>query len=479
MGTTLVLERPDIQRHAVRSRLAVRLRPYWVRLENYNRMLGYQKLRHGTFWVARYRTTYQSYRQVRLGPADDTGSRNKSASMTFNQAREAATKWFRDPEQLRLASEARRRHPNEHLSICPIGDEFTIGHALHDYVEWKRLAAAKSNFGPLVSLINYHIVPKLASLPAKAFTSEVARLFIRDVLETPPRRGNQPPPDYKLSLDQLNAEELRKRKKTANSCLVILRVALRMAWEAGKLESERPWRLIKLFPRTTAARNLHLSRAECQRLLAHCRPDVGRLVLAALYTGCRMGELLEMRCNHVGRDGYGVYVPPQKTWRPRFVFLPDEGMIWFLKLIEGRRPDDFVFLNDNTGRRMGPSNKLFRKALIEAELPVDFTFHGLRHTYASQLVQAGAPMLAVAEQLGHLTARTVMETYGHLAPQIRESEVRQRFTALSKTNVRRASREREKLRTWRISLKGSDWRTYARITDLRSKANSVDRIPLR
>jgi integrase len=247
-----------------------------------------------------------------------------------------------------------------------------------------------------------------------------------------------------------------------------------MAWENSKIDTERPWRIVKLFKNLKPARVLHLSRAECRRLLDHCRPDVGRLVLAALYTGCRVSELMEMRCSHVGRDGYGVYVPPQKGYRPRFVFLPDEGMAWFLQMIKGRRPDDYVFLNDNTNRRIGPSNKPFKAAVRAAGLPEDFTFHGLRHTYASQLAQAGAPILAIADQLGHLSARMVLETYGHLAPQIRESEVRQRFTALSQENVRLAARKKEQLRGWRSSLHGADWRTYATITDLRSRRNSVD-----
>ncbi len=112
---------------------------------------------------------------------------------------------------------------------------------------------------------------------------------------------------------------------------------------------------------------------------------------------------MEMRCSHVGRDGYGVYIPPQKSYRPRFVFLPDEGMAWFLQLIKGRRPDEHIFLNDNTNRRIGPSNKLFKNAVRAAGLPEDFAFHGLRHTYASQLAQAGAPILAIADQLGHVS----------------------------------------------------------------------------
>jgi integrase len=43
-------------------------------------------------------------------------------------------------------------------------------------------------------------------------------------------------------------------------------------------------------------------------------------------------------------------------------------------------------------------------------------FHQLRHTYASTLVNAGMPLVYVAEQLGHTDTRMVEKHYGHLAP---------------------------------------------------------------
>lgn len=56
----------------------------------------------------------------------------------------------------------------------------------------ERFAAAKSNFALLVGLINYNIVPNLAALPVNSLTPELVRQFMRDVMETPPRRGNRP-----------------------------------------------------------------------------------------------------------------------------------------------------------------------------------------------------------------------------------------------------------------------------------------------
>ena len=61
---------------------------------------------------------------------------------------------------------------------------------------------------------------------------------------------------------------------------------------------------------------------------------------------------------------------------------------------------------------------------------MSFCFHGLRHTYASQLIQAGAPLVVVSEQLDHRNTDTVGRTYGHMAPQIMQAEVWYRFASL-------------------------------------------------
>jgi hypothetical protein len=173
-----------------------------------------------------------------------------------------------------------------------------------------------------------------------------------------------------------------------------------------------------------------------------------------------------MQCSQVGRDGYGVYVAPSKTYRPRFVFLPDEGMAWFLSLVAKRNPNDLVFVRDNGKPWFGNQKGLFKAAVRQAGLPDEFAFHGLRHTYASQLIQAGATVFAVAEQLGHADPAQVLRTYGHLSPQIRESEVRQRFSTISIENRDAAKRQETSLREWRGALHGKAWRSYAQIGDV-------------
>lgn len=463
------LTRPDINSEKARLELPARNTPYY-QLIVYGRHIGYLRDERGDAWYARIRTRAHSYYRRRIGLA---ATQSNPDGLTYEQALRLAHEWFSSSGIRPWAAEAKRIGVSQELAVCPLPGPYAVAHAINDYVEWKRLAAAKSHFETNLSSINFHIIPRLGNIPLSEFNGEHLRRFVRDVLETPPKRGNQPLGDRR-PIDRLDDEQLRKRKKTVNTLIGILRVAFQIAWENGKTDSERAWRCLRRIPAVDRPRILHLSRNECRELLAYCRPDLARLVLGALYTGCRMTELIGMRCEDVGRDGYGVYVNPSKTFRPRFVFLPDEGMAWFLDLIRGRKPKDLLFIRDDGRPWYGNQKHLFKAAVREAGLPDEFTFHGLRHTYASQLIQSGATVYAVADQLGHADPAQVLRTYGHLAPQMRESEVRQRFTVISSENDNVARSRHVELTEWRNSLHGGHWREYAKISEVWDPERSLE-----
>lgn len=123
---------------------------------------------------------------MRLGPVAGPNS-TKGDELTHEQALVAAKSWFGRSGVRAHAAEERPIGVQAHLDVCAIGSVFTVGHALHDYVEWKRLAAAKSHFQTNLSLINHHIVPRLANIPLTEFNGEVLRHFVKKVLETPPK----------------------------------------------------------------------------------------------------------------------------------------------------------------------------------------------------------------------------------------------------------------------------------------------------
>ncbi len=465
--------RPELKQQSVRIELPPRKSQIYWRVLEYCRLIGlHKKSHHELYWVARYRVEKtQAYRQHRLGETDTHCSADGDQYLSYDQAVEKAWEWFENPN---VKSHARPHYPignNRSLKFSPIGDEYSIGHALRDFVKWKELASAESYFLTLISHCNYHIAPRLAHLKADDVNQDHIQSFVQEILETPPKKGNRPL-GPRRPIASYGEEERRKRRKTANTSLGILRSSLEMAWENDKIKSDKVFRRIKKLRNVDHPRTLHLSREECRSLLGACQTSMRNLILGALYTGCRRSELVTMRAGQVGREGYGISVPPVKTTRSRFVFLPDEGMSFFLEMARGKHSDQLLFVQDTGTSWKYNFRYKFDKAKDAAGVPKDFTFHGLRHTYASQLIQSGAPLIVVADQLGHANVMQVVRTYGHLSPMIRESEVRQRFTSISNKYSRLSKARRESLKKWRESLYGGNWRTYATILDLESRRNT-------
>jgi len=94
-----------------------------------------------------------------------------------------------------------------------------------------------------------------------------------------------------------------------------------------------------------------------------------------------------------------------------------------------RGADDWMFCN-RTGRFLNPQSvsQLFDRLVRRTDLP-RIRFHDLRHTHASLLVAAGAPIKVVSERLGHAHPAFTMHTYQHLLPGMSAAAAEQ-FAAL-------------------------------------------------
>ena len=80
----------------------------------------------------------------------------------------------------------------------------------------------------------------------------------------------------------------------------------------------------------------------------------------------------------------------------------------------------YIFCYDN-GKRILDVRKSFATALKKSGI-INFHFHDLRHTFASQLVMAGVDLYTVKELLGQKTIEMTMR-YAHLAPSHKQRAV--------------------------------------------------------
>lgn len=164
-----------------------------------------------------------------------------------------------------------------------------------------------------------------------------------------------------------------------------------------------------------------LDEDERDRLLAACResrsPLLYPVVLLALSTGMRRGEIMQLRHSDVDLQLGRITIEESKNDERRVVPLQGPALENMKRLLKVRRMDTRLVFPGRprpTGD-VRPANleTAWKKAVGRAELQ-DFRFHDLRHTAASHLAMNGATVAELAAILGHKTLAMV-QRYAHLS----------------------------------------------------------------
>lgn len=141
------------------------------------------------------------------------------------------------------------------------------------------------------------------------------------------------------------------------------------------------------------------------------------MVLVALNTGMRRGELLGLEWRSVNLPGklLTITVGNAKSRKARHIPLNAEALDTLTRWKRQAAPDArLVFPSPKSGGRMDNINSSWEELCASAKL-AGFRFHDLRHTFASRLVMAGIDLNTVRELLGHSDIRMTLR-YAHLAP---------------------------------------------------------------
>jgi integrase len=136
-------------------------------------------------------------------------------------------------------------------------------------------------------------------------------------------------------------------------------------------------------------------------------------VVFALATGCRKGEILSLKWEHVDLKHGFILLDKTKNGERREVPINNTLRAVLQGLI--RRVDiPYVFYDKANGQPYGDVKKSWYTACKRAKI-VDFRFHDLRHTFASQMIMAGVDITTVSRLLGHKSLKMTLR-YSHLSP---------------------------------------------------------------
>lgn len=205
-----------------------------------------------------------------------------------------------------------------------------------------------------------------------------------------------------------------KKPSTVNRHISTLKHMFTKAvdWEIAGEDTLKKVRRVKQLPEHNR-RLRYLSAEECQALVNACPAHLRPIVITALNTGMRKEEILSLEWGkHVDlRHGF-ILLDKTKNGDRREIPINTVLREALQGLI--RRIDSPYVFFDCYGKRFKDIKKSFASACSKAGIK-DFRFHDLRHTFASQLVMAGADLTTVRELLGHKTI-TMTLRYAHLAP---------------------------------------------------------------
>lgn len=172
--------------------------------------------------------------------------------------------------------------------------------------------------------------------------------------------------------------------------------------------------------REGSGRTRFLTPDELSSLLTSCRnvadhPELELIVLIAVTTGMRRGEILNLRQPDIDRKRRRIIIRESKNGDSRSVPLVRQVLsaLNALNMVTSIRREALLFPKPETDiEKPLAIDRLWQKARKAAGL-ADFRFHDLRHTAASYLAMEGAGLREIADILGHKTLAMV-KRYSHL-----------------------------------------------------------------
>lgn len=301
--------------------------------------------------------------------------------------------------------------------------------------EWLEMKRKSQDYKPntylgTVYTFNAHFIPAFGHIPLSKLSPSHIQKF------------------YSKLLDQsLSPNTIRRYHQKLNVCL-------KSAIKQGKIDSN-PCERVEL-PKRKKSKNNHLNQEDAHRLLKAIQKHklLSTLIPLALVTEAREGELLALTWDDVdleqgtisitktltqemaGEESekrilWGI-VPPKSESGIREISLPDFAISMLRKhktaqfkkqLASGVPGTKNLVFPGPKGEYTRPSNvrQCFKR--LVTRLNLDITFHDLRHTGATLLLESGVSPLVVQERLGHSDIKITLGIYGHVTPRMRNQAV--------------------------------------------------------
>ena len=167
------------------------------------------------------------------------------------------------------------------------------------------------------------------------------------------------------------------------------------------------------------------SKDEVRRLFGALTNTKHRTLLMLAYAGgLRVGEVVRLRNEDIDTDRNMIHIRRGKGRKDRYTLLGDAAKAAVREYWREYVPREWLFEGEPPGRPLSErtAQEIFENAVRRAGIQKRVTFHSLRHSFATHLLESGVDLRYIQELLGHHSSKTT-EIYTHVS-QRKVAEIR-------------------------------------------------------
>ncbi len=227
---------------------------------------------------------------------------------------------------------------------------------------------------------------------------------------------------FMISPDRINEGQLRQyilylinERKLAPATVNVITGALKFFYQEVLDKRE----LVLSIPPRKSSRRLPevLSKEELNSIFKATKNQKHRLLMQTAYSGgLRISETVRLKITDIDSDRMMIRVEQGKGRKDRYTMLSESLLKGLRTYYKDKHPEKWLFQSQYSGGPLDRAtpHKIFIKAVSSASIQKKVSFHTLRHSFATHLLEAGIDLRTIQLLLGHSSISTTA-IYLHIA----------------------------------------------------------------
>ncbi|HRP90532.1 MAG TPA: site-specific integrase [Edaphocola sp.] len=156
-------------------------------------------------------------------------------------------------------------------------------------------------------------------------------------------------------------------------------------------------------PKSKSTLPIVLSKKEIIRIFEQVHNLKHQIILKLCYgMGLRVSEIVALKISNIDSETKLVHIESSTGKKDRFVPLPKSILESLREYFMKYNPKEFLIEGQHGGQYSIRSvQTIFKTAMRKAKIKKDIGIHGLRHSYATHLLEAGTNLVLIQKLLGH------------------------------------------------------------------------------